>query len=45
MRKCQRLRGGGGSRSRTRLSLHFGEVQGDFVKMQGVGREPPGKNY
>jgi hypothetical protein len=30
-----RLRGGGRSRYRTCLSLHFWEMQGDFDKMQG----------
>jgi hypothetical protein len=39
-----RVRGGGCSPIRTRLSLQFREMQGDFDKMQGRGKRSPAKN-
>jgi hypothetical protein len=38
------LRGGGCSPVRTGLSLHFGELQGDFDEMQGGGKRNPAKS-
>jgi hypothetical protein len=40
----QTARGGGRSRSRTRLSLHFWEMQGDFDEMQGGAEAQPSKS-
>jgi len=40
-----RMRGGGCRPHRTRLSLHFWEMQGDFRKMQGGGHRTPAKSH
>jgi hypothetical protein len=39
------LRGGGCSPHRTGLSLQFGQMQGDFRKMQGGGRQNLAKSH
>jgi hypothetical protein len=42
--KPSEINGGGCSPIRTRLSLQFREIQGDFDKMQGRGKRGPAKN-
>jgi hypothetical protein len=44
LEKTTRLDGCAGSLEPTRLSLHFGEMQGDLAKLQGKRRLTPAEN-